>query len=89
MQVYPNPDSWDEFYPSEIFIAVADTDPQNEPVNVFKKANIGATIFEGQPVGDRGMETKIYKKVGEIEALADFQTSLVLLGVVDDSSGAN
>ena len=24
MNVYPSPDSWDEFYPSEIFIALAD-----------------------------------------------------------------
>lgn len=77
MHVYPNPESWDEFYPSEIFIAVGD-EPMAELVPILKKANIGATIT----IGDVAIASKTYKKVRGVEALADIDTSLVLLARV-------
>lgn len=48
MHVYPNPDSWDEFYPSDIFIALGTGETLNNAMNVFVKANIGATIVMGK-----------------------------------------
>lgn len=85
MIVYPNTDSWDEFYPSEIFIAVSryDPDPEGAFLPIFKKANIGATIA----LGEGGTITTTYKKVGDIETIADFNTSLVLLGRVTMGTG--
>ena len=81
MIVYPNPDSWDEFYPSEIFIAVSASDPRDIYLPILKKANIGATIALGE-----GMtRTTTYKKVGDIEALVDMDTSLVLLSTAEIS----
>lgn len=74
MHVYPNPDSWDEFYPGEIFIAMNSGDSEEEALRIFKKANIGATIVLGEPGA-----TTSYKKVAAIESLGDFEASLVLL----------
>lgn len=78
MKVYPNPDSWDEFYPTEIFIGLADTDTQLEYIPIIKKANIGATIVFGSNTA-----STTYKKVGDIKAIADIATSLVILNAVD------
>lgn len=82
MQVYPNPDSWDEFYPSEIFIAVTRDDSSDAPLPVFIQANIGTTIALGQP-GSSGQITRVYKKVGELETMADFESALVILSKVE------
>lgn len=78
MIIYPNPDSWDEFYPSEIFIAMTKSDTDSAYLPILKKANIGATIV----VGESGSTTMTYKKVGDIEAAADLDTSLIFLGRV-------
>lgn len=83
MIVYPNPDSWDEFYPSEIFIAMANGDSQSDLVPVIAKAQIGASIV----VGSAASSSITYKKVGEIAALADISTSLIFLGQVASNNG--
>lgn len=87
MQVYPELASWDEFYPSEIFIAIGATDEADAVFPILKKANIGATII----IGETNPRTKstTYKKVGDIEAIADIPTSMVLLGQVELSAGVN
>lgn len=80
MHVYPNPDSWGEFYPSEIFVNMTEDD---DPVPILKMVNIGATIVVG--IGQSASTT--FKKVGDIEAIADLETSLVILGKVGGSNG--
>lgn len=87
MRVYPELASWDEFYPSEIFIALGATDDDNTFFPILKEANIGATVI----IGETNPRTKstTYKKVGVIEAIADIPTSMVLLGQVELSGGAN
>ena len=77
MIVYPNPDSWDEFYPSEIFIAMGDEELEAS-MPFLKKANIGTTIALGEAIN----RTTIFKKVGEIGDLGDINKSLVLVGYV-------
>lgn len=74
MIVYPNPDSWDEFYPSEIFIALDTDEDINTAINAIVKLNIGANIL----IGEYGTKSQTYKKVGEIESVADLSSNLVL-----------
>lgn len=83
MHVYPNPDSWDEFYPSEIFIALAKGESQSDLVSMLAKAQIGANIV----VGTGASSSITYKKVGEIAVLADVGTSLIFLGQAVSSNG--
>lgn len=75
MHVYPNPDSWDEFYPNDIFIALGVGEAINTVIGALVKANIGATIV----ISKEATQSQAYKKVGEIESLADISKSLVLL----------
>lgn len=75
MIVYPNPDSWDEFYPSEIFIALDTDEDISTAINAFVKVNIGANIL----IGENATISQTYKKVGEIESVADMSSNLVLL----------
>lgn len=75
MLVYPEIESWDEFYPSEIFIR---NEPTEDVFSVIKKANIGATIYSG----NSSNSTQIYKKIGKIEAIPDLDSSLILIGYV-------
>ena len=82
MVVYPNPDSWDEFYPSEIFIAMGKGEEVDAAINEFIKANIGATIL----IGNNATKSQTYKKVGEIKSLADMLSNVVLLRTADASS---
>ncbi len=82
MVVYPNPDSWDEFYPSEIFIALGEGEDISAAINEFVKANIGATIL----IGNNATKSQTYKKVGEIESLAGIVSNVVLLRTADASS---
>ena len=82
MIVYPNPASWDEFCPSEIFIA-ASAEEQEAAIYVIQRANIGATIA----LGEGTKKTTIYKKVGEIKDIADINSALVLVGVVTQNVG--
>ena len=75
MLVYPEIESWDEFYPSEIFIR---HEPSEDAFSVIKMANIGATIY----AGNSSASTQIYKKIGKIEAVPDMDSSLILIGYV-------
>lgn len=79
MIVYPNPDSWDELYPSEIFIAMGAGEDISAALYEFAKANIGANIL----IGENATKSKTYKKVGEIESVADMPSNLVLLSTAD------
>lgn len=61
MLVYPEIESWNEFYPSEIFIRLGLNETMEDAFTAFKNANIGATIHLGlntQPL------TLIFKKIG-------------------------
>ena len=75
MLVYPEIESWDEFYPSEIFIRHEKTE---NLLSVIKMANIGTTIYSGTSV----TATQIYKKIGKIEAAPDLDSNLILIGYV-------
>ena len=77
MIVYPNPDSWNEFYPSEIFVALDEGETQSSAVSVFVKAKIGATIV----IGRAATASTTYKKVREIAGLDDVETGLVVLSL--------
>ena len=75
MLVYPEIESWDEFYPSEIFIR---NEPTDDVFSVIKRANIGTTIYSGTSTA----ATQIYKKIGKIEAMPDMDSNLILIGYV-------
>ena len=75
MLVYPEIESWNEFYPSEIFIR---NEPTEDVFSVIKMANIGTTIYSGTSL----TATQIYKKIGKIEAGPDMESSLILIGNV-------
>lgn len=76
MLAYPEIESWNEFYPSEIFLRMSIADDDNIVVETFKKAKVGAKIYFA--LSDD--ETLIYKKVGEFETQEEMYSNLVLLG---------
>lgn len=76
MHVYPEIESWNEFYPSEIFIKLGDNEKIPDTIPVLKIANIGTKIYIGTPTD----ETIIYKKIGVIEDLPDVNLSLIIVG---------
>ena len=78
MLAYPEIESWNEFYPSEIFLRMTIADDDNAVVETFKKANVGAKIY----LALTEAETLIYKKVGEFENQNDMYSNLILLGHV-------
>lgn len=78
MCVYPEIESWNEFYPSEIFIKLGDSETIPDALPALKIANIGTQIYIGTPTD----ETIIYKKIGVIEALPDVNLSLIIVGKV-------
>ena len=78
MRVYPEIESWNEFYPSEIFVLMGETETNEDVFPVFKIANIGTTIYLGRSAN----ETMVYKKIGDIEALPDMKSSLIFVGYV-------
>lgn len=82
MVVYPKIESWNEFYPSEIFIR---HEPKDDIFSVVKMANIGTTIYSGTST----TATQIYKKIGEIEAIPDMDSGLILIGYVNIGGGPN
>ena len=82
MLVYPEVESWNEFYPSEIFIR---NEPTEDVFSVIKMANIGTTIYSG----NSSTATQIYKKIGKIEAISDMDSSLILIGYVHIGGGPN
>ncbi len=75
MLVYPEIESWNEFYPSEIFIR---NEPTDDVFSVIKRAKIGTTIYSGTST----TATQIYKKIGKIEATPDMESNLILIGYV-------
>lgn len=75
MIVYPNPDSWNKFYPGEIFVALEGGETQGSAISVFVKAKIGTTIV----VGTAATSSTTYKKVREIAGMDDVETGLVVL----------
>lgn len=76
MIVYPEIESWNKFYPREIFIRHETND---DIFSVIKMANIGTTIYSGSSM----TATQIYKKIGEIEAVPDMDSNLILIGYVN------
>lgn len=76
MVVYPEIESWNEFYPSEIFMRMGETETSEDVFPVFKIAKIGTTIY----LGRSSNETTVYKKIGDIEALPDMDSSLISVG---------
>lgn len=78
MIVYPEIESWNEFYPSEIFIR---HEPNDDMFSVIKMANIGTTIYSGTST----TATQIYKKIGNIVSLDDMDSNLILLRYISIS----
>ena len=82
MLVYPEIESWNKFYPSEIFIR---NEPTEDVFSVIKMANIGTTIYSGTST----TATQIYKKIGKIEVISDMDSSLILIGHVTAGNKPN
>lgn len=83
MIVYPEIESWNEFYPSEIFIRLGDNEQTSDAFPVIKIANIGTTFYLGQSAN----ETLIGKKIGDIEDITDLNSSLLMIGYVTYGKG--
>ena len=75
MLVYPEIESWDEFYPSEIFILMDETDTTEDLLRVIKITNIGTTIN----LSKSRTSTTTYKKIGVVETMDDLNKCLILL----------
>lgn len=75
MVVYPEIESWDEFYPTEIFIKMDEADTNEDLLPVIKMANIGTTINLSRSPN----MTTTYKKIGVVETMGDFNKNLILL----------
>ena len=78
MKVYPEIESWNEFYPSEIFILMGANESIDDAFPMFKIANIGTTFY----LGISSNETLVYKKIGDIEAASDVGSSIITVGYV-------
>ena len=85
MRVYPEIESWNEFYPNEIFIRMGETETAMDAFPVYKIANIGTTIYLGLST----TETMVYKKIGKIEATSDIASGMILIGDVTVSKPGN
>ena len=72
MRVYPEIESWNEFYPNEIFIMLAENESIGDVLLPIKMANIGAIINLHKP--DSG--TSVYKKIGDIVSVDDLDLEL-------------
>lgn len=72
MKVYPEIESWNEFYPSEIFIMMEQNELIGEAFLPIKMVNIGATINLHRPDG----ATVVYKKIGDIVSVDDLDLEL-------------
>lgn len=76
MVVYPEIESWNEYYPREIFIRLGGGEVLEDALSALKIANIGTTIY----LGISSNETRIFKKIGVVEAVPDMSSSLILVG---------
>ena len=75
MVVYPEIESWDEFYPSEIFVSYTETDNVDD---IFKRVPVGAKLYMGMNAED----TQIFKKIGEYKNPDDMANNFVFLGII-------
>ena len=71
-QVYPEIESWNEFYPNEIFIRIGENETIGDAFLPLKMANVGATINIHNP--NNG--TVAYKKIGDIVSVNDLDLEL-------------
>lgn len=81
MVVYPDIESWNKFYPSEIFILLGDNETTEDALPALKIANIGTTIY----LGVSATETYISKKIKDIEDLLDINSSMINIGHVNSA----
>ena len=72
MRVYPEIESWNEFYPNEIFIKLDENELIGAAFLPIKMANIGTTINLHRP--DSG--NAAYKKIGDIVSVEDLDLEL-------------
>ena len=72
MRVYPEIESWNDFYPSEIFIMVDENESIGDAFLPLKMANIGTTINLHSPANG----TNVYKKIGDIVSVDDLDLEL-------------
>ena len=72
MQVYPEIESWNEFYPNEIFIMMGENEAIGDAFLPIKMANIGTTINLHSPASG----TSAYKKIGDIVSVGDLDLEL-------------
>ena len=79
MVVYPNQDSWNEFYPNEIFVQMGENTTTEDFFSLCKKAKVGSTIYVGNVEG-AVHSTSVFKKVGDFEAVFDGPLNMVLVG---------
>ena len=78
MLVYPEIESWGEFYPSEIFVSYDETDNTDE---IFEMAPVGSTIYMGINTTTTSTTT-IYKKVAEVKDGGGMEC-LIILGDIN------
>ena len=72
MQVYPEIESWNEFYPNEIFIMMGENEAVGDAFLPLKMANIGTIINLHSPANG----TNVYKKIGDIVSEEDLNLEL-------------
>ena len=72
MRVYPEIESWNEFYPNEIFIMLGDNELIGDAFLPIKMANIGTIINLYRP--DSG--GSVFKKIGDIDSVDDLDLEL-------------
>ena len=72
MQVYPEIESWNEFYPNEIFIMMGENEAIGDAFLPIKMANIGTTINIHSPASG----TNVFKKIGDIVSVSDLDLEL-------------
>lgn len=82
MVVYPEIESWNEFYPSEIFIRMVEGNTNEDLFRVIKMANIGTTIT----ISESSSSSTTYKKISAVETAGDFNKSLIPLAQISLSN---
>lgn len=84
MVVYPEIESWNEFYPSEIFIRLGENESTLDALPAIKIAHIGTTIY----FSSKPNNTTTYKKIGVIETVDDLNKNAILLANINISTGS-
>ena len=83
MRIYPEIESWNEFYPNEIFINLSSDETEEDIISVANKANLGATLY----VGLTSDATVILKKIDKVENFDDYTNNLLMIGFVSSPTG--